>query len=136
MMYDHKKAERALEKIARRKSGVSTQDVLTTAEIDLLIKRGHLYWWDYKTSDGDTDQFLALTDAGSDCMTYVRSTLRWKRKWEIMRDRADDYFQKLTDFFQELKALQAQLQPQSKLKMSIGSIEYEMEVTETEAIEN
>lgn len=127
-MYDHKKAERALEKIARRKSGVSIQDALKPAEIELLLNRGHLYWHEYKVKGGGMDQFLALTVAGSDCMTYVRATLRWRRKWEIMRDKADAYYQKLTDFFQEMKALQAQLQPTSKLKMSIGAIEYEMEV--------
>ncbi len=135
-MYEHKVAERAMKKLAQRKTRVSVQDALTQKEVDVLIKRGHLFWWEYETALNGKDRFLALTDAGSDCMTFVKSSLFWRRKWEIMRDRADGYYQKLTVFFQELKALQTQLQPQSKFKMTIGSVAYDLEVTETEVVEN
>lgn len=128
MTYDHKKAERALEKIARRQSGVSIQDALKPAEIELLIKRGHLYWHEYKLKDGGTDRFLALTEAGSDCMTYVRASLRWRRKWEIMRDRADRIWGWCEEANAKLGECLRQKQP--SIKMTIGSIEYELEVTE------
>lgn len=131
-MYEHKVAERAMKKLAQRKAGVSIQDALTPKETDILIKRGHLFWWEYETAVNGKDRFLALTDAGSDCMTFVKSSLHWRRKWEIMKQTADKYYRWMDEAYGKLNDLMRQKQPPSgSLKMSIGSIEYEVEVTET-----
>ncbi len=132
-MYEHKVAERAMKKLAQRKTGVSIQDALTSKEMDILIKRGHLFWWEYETAFNGKDRFLALTDAGSDCMTFVKSSLYWRRKWEIMRDKANQYWQWSEEAYGKLNDCLRQRQVSSgALKMTIGSIEYEVEVTETD----
>jgi hypothetical protein len=68
-----------------------------------------------------------LTDAGIVAHEFALSEKRWRRKWENAQKVIDGY----ADMTANLRQRIAELRKPS-VKVSIDSIEYEVEVTETD----
>lgn len=99
-MKERKVAIQAMRKITYRDRSVLLEDAINDQDKAALVNLGLCEWHIGTDVDGEPSPYLMFTEAGIIAHEFAFSEKRWRRKWEIVSERAS----KVSGGYKELLA--------------------------------